>query len=294
MVSFFSGEDGTNWWGNGNLPTGYSPLDFIANVRSHGYKTAQVKWSISTQPDTTNSWLQSYSTDSTKIGPQRMACRPATLIKKYLWDQVYYPLLGQITAGGCGFCLTGNSGGASQIAYSVVNYDLSGSPPISIGGLFPTSGPVHTEIDGGCIPAPPPGGDQGDWGYQVSGRMWVDASYLWLLGNHDGRCSVSNETAQWISTWNSDSIENLTGGNYNFGSTRVEIIVGGVASELQIRNHACVFYDKVKVQTPSTKYWIVETMGHTIRDYPYGLAKLLQAILNQNIGTASCVEPPPP
>jgi hypothetical protein len=48
MVTFFSGEAGTSFWGDGQLPGGSS---FITTLKSAGYLTVQIEWPITP-------WLQ--------------------------------------------------------------------------------------------------------------------------------------------------------------------------------------------------------------------------------------------
>jgi hypothetical protein len=283
MVSLFSGETGAHWWGTGNLPGGGG--DFILSLRAAGYRTAQVKWSVipnETKDDGfDNSWLESRSQVLAEVGPQRMACRPATVIK-YLWDEVYQPMLeaGRITGTGCGFCLSGNSGGASQIAYSIVHYGLLDVHNVLIGGLFPTSGPIHTNLELACSgPA--------EWLLSPSGRIKVDASYRWELEENTGRCRSESDEQGWLDIWTMDSIEDLAGGLYAYPDTRVEMILGGADQPL-IWRHACEFFNRIDEPPTAKKALRVPGMEHRIQDSEAGLERLYEAIVSGLSKEASC------
>jgi hypothetical protein len=252
MVSFFSGEDATQFWGHGNDSSG---TDIIVALRAGGFVTAQVKWSPS--------WMQAGGGESDQHGPEVMACRPATLID-HLHD-IYLGLhIPSGSAGDCGFCLTGNSGGGSQIAYSLVAYGLA----TSIAGMFPTSGPVHTELRGGCDER------NTDYFYENWSNRWnFDASYGWLLGSTDGPCYQRLLNYPWPETWFHDSIENIPDGVYNY-PTRVEFIVGGADSPV-IKNHACVYLNKLfSAGQAGLRFTVVDSMGHHIQNSPPGLTAL--------------------
>jgi hypothetical protein len=153
---------------------------------------------------------------------------------------------------------------------------------------------VHTRLDLACTT--PPSDDPTPWGFAAAGRMWVDASYRWKLGEPSpgGYCAQAITDPPWPATWYSDSVENLAGASYStFG--RMEMIVGSMLennkdTQLPIRNHACAFYNKTPVPK---KYWIISTMAHKIQEWPDGLDKLLNAIWNQS-GTPPPGACPPP
>jgi hypothetical protein len=294
MVSLFSGVNGASWWVGPEGDSTDDDLVFIEDLRIAGYRTAQVKWEVEGEPmgvTAPNSWLESHSTDPNEIGPQRMACRPATVIK-YLWDEIYKPMLdaGDITDTGCGFCISGNSGGASQIAYSIVYYDLQNplTHDVQIGGLFPTSGPIHTNIQLACNK------DEPDWLISPTGRGRIDASYIWDLDDDeaetDGKCRDPDEDAQgWITTWTLDSIEELApgGGVYSYPTTRVEMILGGLDDPV-IWNHACEFFNMIEEPPTPKKVVRVPGMDHRIQDSDVGLDRLYEAIVSGLSQEASC------
>ncbi|HLB77943.1 MAG TPA: hypothetical protein VJO72_12995, partial [Candidatus Dormibacteraeota bacterium] len=72
----------------------------LRGLQQQGYMTVQVVWQ--------KAWLAAPL--GNPVGPARLGCRPATLLK-WLYDTSYQRLGAHPSALGCGFCVTGNSGG---------------------------------------------------------------------------------------------------------------------------------------------------------------------------------------
>jgi hypothetical protein len=101
----------------------------LRELREAGFRTVEVQWQ--------EGWTIGSSENE---GQARLACRPATVMR-YVYDELHAadPALG--------FCATGNSGGAAQIAYALSQYGLGDIVSLAV----PTGGPPMTRIDLGCI-----------------------------------------------------------------------------------------------------------------------------------------------
>jgi hypothetical protein len=129
-------------------------------------------------------WLTGPASDGN--GPISLACLPATSMQ---W--VYTNML----ASGTPLCATGNSSGASAIAYALAQYGL--------GSIFsmvePTSGPEFARLDYGCLPAsnqrtyfcaPCGSGEQSDSYGLTNAEGIVDPAYTGIVnGMPTGPCS---------------------------------------------------------------------------------------------------------
>ena len=99
------------------------------------------------------------------MGPAHLACRSASLIQ-WLHDTYYLPMGVSAAPLQCGFCLTGNSGGASQIAYSLAFYGLGDI----VDAVVETGGPPHAALDKACLNDP-------GFGYSERLDSVLDISY---------------------------------------------------------------------------------------------------------------------
>src|ERR1700731_4340241 len=133
MVMFFSGSEGVTWWSG----TGTGVPAFFQSLLNDGLELVQVQW--------THGWA--LAPNGVQCGQELLASRPATVIK-WVHDNLYAPLgLPQPNGGVCGFCLTGNSDGASAITYPEASYGLDNI----IDAAVPTSGPTWAAIAKGCL-----------------------------------------------------------------------------------------------------------------------------------------------
>jgi hypothetical protein len=171
---------------------------FVSGLNRDGFEVVIVSW--------TDSWLE--SAPSEEAGPARLACRAATAI---LWvhDNLYQDLgVSQSEVGRCGFCLTGNSGGATQIAYALSFYGLAGI----VDAAVLSAGPPHAAIDEGCMAE-----NQGLAYVGIAARN-IDLSYGFSGG--EGACARRDQT--FLEQWNQDSVD--TGGVYSFPDTRIVFV----------------------------------------------------------------------
>jgi hypothetical protein len=276
LVVFFSGEEGLNYWGAGL--TNFDTQGLLHYLRQQGYQTVQVKWStVTPPPSSVTSWLQAKSPYAQSRGADDMGCKPATVLQ-WIWDNRYnnhsWP---PHDLGKCGFCLTGNSGGASQAGYALALYTYING--FAVDAFLPSSGPVHTEIDGACT-------DTSPYEFLTDGaRGWIDASYGWQLGSTQ-KADCWNETGTqqngWLTTWDHDGLDYLIsagGGGFGFPDIRVEVITGAT-DEINTRRHPCLFYTTLKDlgMTTTPVYSKIDGMGHRVQDSLNGGDALIRAI----------------
>lgn len=150
----------------------------VETVNNNNYNTVQVSFGApftTTQP---NGWLQGPG------GVRRLACRYATVA-----DWIYnHPTNINLTNAPVPFCATANSGGSGALAYAALEYGLAGSvtKTAEFAMIEPTSGPVMSRLDQGCIcnaSNPPVGGDVCDptvhysMCYTPSEAQIIDSAY---------------------------------------------------------------------------------------------------------------------
>src|SRR5712692_5680271 len=126
----------------GGLGTGFAQTEgvnpqFLHDLVGQGFEVVVDLW--------TDSWLQSASGE--QVGSARLGCRPATAID-WTYTNMYRKLgVGKKAVGVCGFCLTGNSGGSSQIAYALSLYGMGSI----VNAAVMSGGPPHAAIAKGCL-----------------------------------------------------------------------------------------------------------------------------------------------
>jgi (2Fe-2S) ferredoxin len=199
LVMLFTGGPGSEWW-TSQAPEAPALAD---ELRAQGFTLAQVKWS--------NSWHSTVAGND--AGPAHLGCRPATVIR-YVYDNYYLPLgITPARIGQAGFCITGNSGGASQVSYALSHYGLENILNV----VIPTGGPPHSALAKSMMNNP---SEEGYW-YPLGTRRTIDRSYGFLDGNGPG----ARQDPIFIPRWLEESVS--TGGSdYHHPRTRVHFIIG--------------------------------------------------------------------
>ena len=248
MVIFFSGNVGTTWWA-----AEPGSIDLMGRLRARGLVTVQVRWA--------RGW--SIAAAGEDAGTGHLACRPASMIR-WLHDHRYAPLgipAGPI--GRCGFCVTGNSGGASQISYALSFYGLE----VLLDGVFPTSGPPQAAQDKGCLRRP------GETHYHYGGKsIVIDQAHGFLAG---GPCT--NADAAFLARWLAESVD--TGGrDFVHPETRIHFIHSDV--DIPALPHALDYIARLhNAGTPHLTEQVIPGMPHTIQTSAAGLDALFRAII---------------
>jgi hypothetical protein len=261
LVAFFSGGVGNAWWNNTS-----SAAAMLSSLNSLGYETVQVNW----QNDVTGpgvpkvaGWLVASSGEQT--GPANLGCRPASAVQ-WIYDNLY-SVLGAPTppVGECGFCITGNSGGAGQVSYALSTYDLGSI----LNGVFPTSGPEHASIDAGCLKTL---GPPSKYAYNTGNAEYIDKSYGYSPGT--GPCY--NHDPSYQAAWQYGSVN--YDWTYYFPTTRVHFIFGADDTGVGPTLGQTYYNALVAGGSPMVSEETVTGMGHPIQDSSTGLAALQAAI----------------
>jgi hypothetical protein len=252
VVVFFSGAEGTDWWSAG------SPVadQLLSRLRVHDhFVVIQVKW--------LDSWLKAPRGEDS--GSAHLACRPATAID-WIYRNVSLPLGIQSVPGICGFCVTGNSGGASQASYALSHYGLD----TILNGVFPTSGPPHAAQVKGCLPGFP------DHQYEPNALALLDLS----SGFDDQRGDAGpclRQDRRFESRWTQESVD--TGANdVLHPATRIEFIIGANDTSSAV-THAADYRALLDKEISNQVTWtVVQDMAHSIETSKTGLMALEQAL----------------
>ena len=255
MVVLFSGDVGTRWWAEEP-----GSIEFLGRLRASGFVTIQVRWAAG--------W--SIAAAGEDAGTGHLACRPASMIR-WIHDHRYVPLTVPAGAiGRCGFCITGNSGGASQVAYALSFYGLDGI----LDGVFPTSGPPQAAQDKGCLRR------AGESGYFYGGNsIVIDQAHGFLTG---GPCR--NADINFLLRWLAESVD--TGGrDFLHPETRVHFIHSD--SDLPTVPHTLDYIGRLRgAGTPHLTEQVIAGMPHRLQSSAAGLDALLRAIVGNTGGSA--------
>ena len=243
MVVLLSGELGTDWWTSGG-----PGAELLTQLAGDHLATVQVRW--------TNGWLTAATGEP--AGPASLACRPATILQ-WIHDALYAPLdiSGDISGGvSCGFCVTGNSGGASAAIYATSLYPLRG-----VDAVIASSGPTLSALADGCLHA---AGREDLW-YEDSAALTVDRSY----GFPDGGPCLAHDGA-FALAWDRDQVDATTAGPV--AADRVLVILG-LRDQTSAPAHATAYlaWSGAPVER-------IADMEHTIQLSPAGLRALRAAL----------------
>jgi hypothetical protein len=249
MVVLFSGSDGMKWWADE-----LESIEFLGRLQARGVVTVQVRWSAG--------W--SIAAAGEDAGTGRLACRPASLIR-WIHDNRYVPLgIPAGPVGRCGFCITGQSAGASQVSYALSFYGLD----VVLDGVFPTSGPPQAAQDKGCLRR------QGEAQYRYGRNAFlIDQAHGYLRGG--GPCETADPS--FLSRWLAQSVD--TGGrDFMHPETRVHFIHSD--NDVPAVPHALDYIRRLRsAGTPYLKEQVIPGMPHHIEESAAGLDALFRAIL---------------
>lgn len=266
LVVFFSGHEGEHWWTSTSLAE-----RFARRLRTRdGFIVVEVRW--------VDHWLKAPVGEAS--GSAHLACRPSTVVD-WVYRTLYLPLGITVGTGECGFCITGNSGGASQAAYALSHYGLDGE----LGAAALTSGPPHAAEEKGCLPGYP------GYAYDGDGVEVLDYSFGYTdQGGDLGPCILSDPS--WIPRWQEESVD--TGANdTSYPTTRVEFIVGA-GDDGASPFHAEDLRDLLEQDPGNLLTWtVVRGMQHTIQSSPAGLAALEDALLGGGLADGAHRTYPP-
>jgi hypothetical protein len=250
VVATFSGGSG-----NAYEFTSAAELAMVEQLRGDGFTIVQVRW--------VDPWLR--ASVGTNAGAHRLACRPATVVP-WIRNTIYTPLnVPPLEVGRCGFCITGNSGGGTQVSYALSHYELDGI----LDAVIATSGPTHGAIEKGCSHLSQ---DSAYW-YPLNIAKIVDSSRGY---SKNGPCQTHNLT--WASAWREEGVS--TGGSdYYHPTTRVHLIIGALDASW-VKMNAGDYKDRLLIDgSPMVSSETIDGMGHGLPDSPAGREALRQALL---------------
>lgn len=250
VAVFFSHAKGGSWWGESLRSS-----DFIDRLRAGGITMVQVRW-------VGGSWLE--SAPGEQAGTSKVACRPATAIK-WVHDTVFAPLGVEAGPLRCGFCITGVSGGASQVAYSLGYFGLDSI----LDAVIPVSGPPHGDQTKGCLRR---AGESGYWYEDPSHVLNIDLSYGFR--SSDGPCA--RHDASWVARWDAESVAHGAP-DYSHPNTRIHFIIGG-RDESPAPSHAEAYAAALRAQASNhVTVGVDPTMPHGLNES--GFDALLVSLL---------------
>ncbi len=253
LIMLFKGGEGTTYWTQSQ-----DAYQMAAGFREEGFSIVQVKW--------IDSWL--LTSPGIDAGIAHLAARPATVIKK-VYEDVYLPLEKMADAKDfTGFCLTGNSGGASQISYALSHYGLDSLIDVAV----PTGGPPHATLAKSMLQRP---GEKEYW-YGEKRRAFIDKGFGYFNGNGPG---VRFDTS-FVDRWTAESV--ATGGNdYYHPDTRLHFIIGADDRDMYHVSTDYI-YRLFEEGNPDITLEIVPGTPHNILRSEAGKAALTNAILGHN------------
>jgi hypothetical protein len=131
-VVFFSGAAGRGYWAsdtNPGFPLESHLLQKHLSTGNNDFKIVEIKWA--------DAW--NHGDDQHMIGPARLACRVATVVSHLVTNPTYHVQQTPV-------CATGQSGGASQLAFTLTHYGMEST----YGGVIFTSGPPYADLELAC------------------------------------------------------------------------------------------------------------------------------------------------
>ncbi len=211
VVVFTTGSGGENYaLGGGEREA------LQQQLQADGFRVVQLRWAAN--------WIEAERGND--AGTARLACRPATAFK-WIHATQFLPLgIPSSSNGRCGFCLTGNSGGASQVSFALSHYGLDDV----VDAIIPTGGPPHGALTKACLRRP---GEDRFW-FPDDTRQFIDRGFGVYA---DGPC-FRNDVA-FSSRWDQESIA-PGGSDYTHPATRVHFIIGDL--------------DRTNIQGPADDY----------------------------------------
>lgn len=251
MVMFFTGGQGTDWW---SLKHAALP-GFAEELRGLGFAIVQVRWQ--------DSWL--LSSPGNGAGTAHLGALPATVIR-YVYDNLYISLgIAARPLGEAGFCITGNSGGASQVGFALSHYGLEGILDV----VIPTGGPPHSVLDKSCLARP---GEE-TYQYPLGTRQFIDQGF----GEFSGNGPAARQDTTFVPRWLEES--HATGGNdYFHPETRIHFIFG--AQDLAMQVVAGDYIARLASEgTPLLTSVIAPNTPHAVHGTVEGRSAIRSAIL---------------
>jgi hypothetical protein len=250
---YFSGETGQRPWVTSS--SAQATLPFVQSLAGAGLMNVMVAW---VEP-----WL--VSAPGEEAGTARLACRAASLVR-FVHDRMYTPLGANPRPEQCGFCLVGESGGASEVAYTLGRYGLAGivDRAVMVGGM------PFASIQKGCLRTTSP------FYYGPTATRFIDAAYGFLPSQR-GPCSAGKASFQ--DRWIEDSV-NSPDAVLSYPHTGLEIIEGSEDTSPAIPLGGDYIDALRAAGTPFLHVQMVPGLSHGVASDPNGLVAVRAALLS--------------
>lgn len=250
VVLFTTGGSGMGWAFRAR-----SREALLDQLLADGFRVVQLAWETN--------WLE--SSPANEAGTARLGCRPATVVR-WVYDQHCAPLgIARSSDGRCGFCISGNSGGATQSSYPLSHYGLKGI----LDAVIPIGGPPHAALAKACLRRP---GEEAFW-FADDTRNFIDRGFGYFEGS--GPCF--RRDAAFAPRWNQASV--ATGGTDYFDpNTRIHILLG--ARDVPMHGQAGDYAARLRAErTTRVIVEMVPNTGHAVAGTEEGQAAIRSAIL---------------
>jgi hypothetical protein len=235
VILLHGGGGGVGFWGDSTIAAAS-----VKSLVDQGFVVVQPLWS------------HGWSSADGPLGAPLLSCRPATVMR-YVYDTIYAPLGLTPAPYACGFCVSGNSAGASGLAYAMNQYGLG---PLVDRAVF-SSGPPHAQIVSGCL------GDDPTKLYRDEATSFIDDAY----GFHqDGPCALQDPS--YADEFARDSME-TTGRN---GFPGVVSFVLSQDPTDTARYHALFWAELLRLGGTRIETTLVPDMPHKVQESRPGLA----------------------
>lgn len=249
MLIFFRGGGGGGWYFDSSTGT------LENDLRADGFWVLQLRWHG-------RGWLS--GPEGVQAGTAHLACWPATAIT-WVHENRYAPLGLDPARGVCGFCISGNSGGSTQVAFALSHYAREGI----LEAVLPTGGPPHAAMWRACSTVPD---DMAFW-YPDGTRRYLDEAW----GFYDTTGPCLNHNYLFYLNWYQESVAG-GGSDYDHDDTRVHLLVG--ANDQGMVPHSQQVRDRLLDEgSPMVAYETVPRTPHFVPSTPEGRAALRAAIL---------------
>lgn len=246
MILFLTGADGTTYY-SGDDPGTTESGAAMERLRSLGFVIVQLRWD---QPG----W------QSARVGrangPVTQACLPATVIA-YVHDTYYVPLGVTGPEGECGFCVTGNSSGASVAGYALARFGLDSI----IDRAVLSSGPTHASLTRGCYGIP-------GYKYAFSNRRHIDLTYGFAADVTAGPCHRRDPA--FAEAFERDSlVSSSVEGDFSHPGP-VTMVLGALDSS-RWHNMARLYEDELVAGGTVVNFVVVPGAGHNLKETAVGM-----------------------
>ncbi len=241
-VLFFAGGGGTGDW----VGTDETAAGVVRDVQAAGFRTVQVQWD--------RGWLDG---ESAIEGHAKLACRPAT-VTSWIHDESGLHQDG-------GFCATGNSGGAAQIAYMLSHYGLDETIDLAV----VSEGPPTAAMDRGCFGNDP---DDQPFRYLPVTAARIDLGFGFESG---GPCATRDASQERLFQ---EASVLAPGADLDHPATAIHVLLGE-RSDSEAHAHARAWFEALNSADNDVSLEIVARTPHRVQSTVEGAAAIRDAIV---------------